>query len=115
VILNLGRSGFLKLKGGDSVSLFNVRLRIATRLELRGMGKGFWEIQEAMSNFTDDLPEVAAREAGVSIPPQLMAVPGEGFGAIGDGTILKAIMDFLKSEQGQALIKILVSLLIAAI
>lgn len=87
------------------MSLFNIRLRMATRLALRKEGKGFMEIQELMSGFTDDLPQVAAGMCGVAIPAEF------GAEAIGDGSILKAILDFLKSEQGQALIKMILMLL----
>lgn len=39
-------------------------------------------------------------------------VAGQKFGAIGDGTILQAIIDFFKSPQGQALIAALIQMLI---
>lgn len=98
---------------GTIVSLFNLQTRIRTRLALRLQGKGFWEIQEAMANWSDDLIPIAANMAKVKVPEALMAVEatGDGVGALGDGTILQAIWDFLNSPEGKALIQALLMLL----
>lgn len=93
------------------MSQFHIALRIETRLALRAKGKGFWDIQEAMSNWSDDLPGIAAGMAGVTIPPEVNSAQG-AVGAIGDGTIWKAIIDFLKSPAGQQLIAALIALLL---
>lgn len=90
------------------MSQFHLGLRIEVRLALRAQGKGFWAIQEAMSNWSDDLPQIAAGMAGISIPANLTSDTE----AIGDGTIWKAIIDFLKSPAGQALIQALLALLL---
>jgi len=50
--------------------------------------------------------EVVSAAIGIA-PPSVQL----GVGAIGDGTILKAIIDFLKSDLGKALISIILSLI----
>lgn len=75
--------------------------KLQTRFALRKQGYGFFEINGVMDGLDEDLIDAAVVEAG--------GVPA----ALGDGSILKAIIDFLKSENGQALIKIILGLLVA--
>jgi hypothetical protein len=80
--------------------LFYSLTRLQTRLALRKEGYGFFEINGILDGAEDEVIDAALVASG--------GVPV----ALGDGSILKAIMDFLKSEQGQALIKILLGLLV---
>lgn len=58
----------------------------------------------------------AAMETGAIMPDVAVEAGGLAhFGAIGDGHILKAIMDWLKSPEGQAFISALIKLLLAAL
>ncbi len=81
--------------------------KVRARHELRAKGYSFSEINTAMGQIDDHAIEAAAIMAG---PETEGAVH-----ALGDGKILQAILDFLKSPQGQELIKALVSMLIALI
>lgn len=83
------------------LSLFAIRAK--TRLELRKAGYNFRQINDVIDSVDDIAVQAAAAQANVSL------------GAIGDGTLIQAILDFLKSEQGQALIAALVKMLIALI
>lgn len=76
--------------------------KIATRLALRNQGKGFSEINHIMSGWDDGIVSMAV----TLMPPEHAAV-----GAIGDGTIIKAFWEFIKSPAGQALIAILIRIL----
>lgn len=86
---------------------FYALTRLACRRELRRQGHSFSEITELLDAADDDVIDAAAVSATVEIPPTT--------GAIGDGTIIRAIVDFLRSEQGQALIRALIALLMGLI
>ena len=82
---------------------FHPLLRLRCRAELRRQGKGPSEINSIMANWDDDMVPVAV---GMLNEEQQAAV-----GALGDGTILEKILEFLKSPAGQALLQILLQLL----
>ena len=86
---------------------FYAMVRLRTRATLRSQGYNPWQVNDLMDATEDDLIDVAAVQAQVTVPPTV--------GELGDGAILKAIIDFLKSEQGQALIKALITLLLSLI
>ena len=98
---------------------FGVLLRLETRFAARDAGYGFFEINRMMAKADDAKVSQAvsiARGMGHSVPDELLnADSGEGNEKIGDGTIIKGFFSFLQSEQGQALIKILLGPLIAAV
>ena len=90
--------------------MFHNLLGIRLRLALVAKGVPFWDRQRALANYSPDLVPIAEQMCGQTVPAGLVQ---EGVGAIGDGTILNAILDFLKSPAGQALIQALISLLVA--
>jgi hypothetical protein len=79
--------------------LFRIRTQLAVAAGLREQGYGLLEARQLSKTVDDDLIHHAATVADVSL------------GAIGDGTILQAILDFFKSPVGQALIAALIKLL----
>lgn len=83
--------------------LFYALTRLHARGALRRQGYGFFQINEMMDAAEDDIIDAAAMEVGI---------PRTG---LGDGTIIQAILDFLRSEQGQALISALIKLLLGAL
>lgn len=94
-------------------NLIGIRLRLA----MVAKGIGFWDRQRAMANYSPDMIPIAEGMCGTTVPAQFLAEPvADGaVGALGDGTILQAIIDFLKSPAGQALIQALLALLIGLI
>lgn len=81
--------------------------KVHARRKLAADGYSFRQINDAMSQVDTQAVEAAAFSAG----PEVESAVGK----LGDGTILQAIIDFLKSPQGQALIDALVKMLIALI
>lgn len=83
-------------------------LKIQVRNGLRRQGKSFSEINSIMDGWDDGLPDIAAS-----------MLPGEhqaaAVGAIGDGTLIQALIEFLKSPAGQALIAMLIKLLLGGL
>lgn len=77
--------------------------RLRARVELRRMGYKRDEVNSIMDGATDSAIDLAAITAGSTLPTMT---------AIGDGTILQAIIDFLKSPAGQQLIAALIALLL---
>lgn len=78
--------------------------RAAARRELRRQGKSFSESFRLVDDATDEMVDVAVAYAGVG-PVAVMQ-------GLGDGKIIDAILEFLRSEQGQAVIAALVKLLL---
>lgn len=91
------------------MSLFHVATRLQARAQLRDHGFGWIEINRHMRNCTDEMIGQAASAVGGQ--PNFSAT--EGVAALGDGEILKKIIEFLQSDTGQMLIQILLSLLLA--
>lgn len=89
--------------------LFNLRLRLRVRDELANRGLTRRQIRDRLDELDETLVGTALAQAGAV---EAVYALENGVGAIGDGTILKAIMDFLKSDLGQALIKIILGFLI---
>lgn len=87
--------------------LFNTRLRLAARAELRSRGYSFGEINDIVWAADDDVIDAAIEQAELDAPGVKAAL-----GALGDGTIIQAIIDFLKSPAGQALLQALIALLL---
>lgn len=87
---------------------FYVLTRLALRNHMRRMGYSREDINHAVDGASNDMIDTAIDHGGVSFA----AHAAGPVGAIGDGTILKAIADFLASPAGQALIQILLSLLL---
>lgn len=81
-----------------------IQARIQCRRELRRQGYGFQEINSVIGAV--DADEMHATAASIS--PECAA----RVGALGDGTIIQAIIDFFKSPQGQELLAALVKMLI---
>lgn len=82
--------------------MFHPLARVAVRRELRSRGASFRESFVLAASLTAD-----------DIDGAVQAVEGApaAVGAIGDGSVLKAIADFFASPLGQALIQLLASLL----
>jgi hypothetical protein len=107
------------------VAQFNSHAYPLARLHARqalvrqeGLVKG----SRAMAGWDPDLVDVAAAQAASADPAVAAAMPALGAaeaagtaGALGDGTIIQAILDFFKSPQGQAVIAALVKLLLTAL
>lgn len=88
--------------------IFYVMVRNRLQSELREAGMTFSEARHAVDDLTDDVVDSAVGQ--VDDTP-------EGVGAvytIGDGKLLSGIFDFLQSEQGQALIALLLKVLLGA-
>ena len=83
-------------------------LKLRVRAGLRAQGKGFAEINHLMDGWDDELPTMAA--ALLPDAEQAAAV-----GALGDGTLIQALIDFLKSPAGKALIEMLIKLLLGGL
>ncbi len=81
--------------------------KVRARHELRSKGYSFSEINTAMGQIDDHALEAAAIMAG---PETEGAVH-----ALGDGKLIDAILAFLKSDAGKALIDALTKMLIALI
>jgi hypothetical protein len=79
--------------------------KVHARRELSNQGYSFRQINEAMQHVDGQAVSAAAMMAG----PEVEGAVGK----LGDGTILQAILDFLKSPQGQQLIDALVKMLLA--
>jgi hypothetical protein len=60
------------------------------------------DVNDVLSDVTDDV--IDAEIVALNLPPMV--------GAIGDGSIIQAILDFFKSPEGQALIAALVKMLL---
>jgi len=75
-----------------------IRFRVA--VELRKQGHTFDEAHELAGQLTDDMIHAGVEQTDGAV------------GAIGDGTILQKIIDFLSSPQGQALIALLIKILL---
>jgi len=85
------------------LQLFVVRNQVRQKLREHGVSRS--AINSVIDSVDEDSVAVAAESASVS----MSAMP---VGKLGDGTILNAIMDFLKSPQGQALIDALMKMLL---
>lgn len=96
------------------MSSSNMRLatRVALRIALRQHGLGFYEISQVVAGMDEEDIELAATLSGTSEKVQQLRSLQSG---IGDGSIIRAIWEWLKSEEGKAflewLIKILLGLL----
>lgn len=80
-------------------------VKAAVRRELLAKGKSRSEINQYIDNIDEDAVSSAAESNDVS----MAAMP---VGKLGDGTIIQAILGFLKSPQGQQLIAALVQMLL---
>lgn len=80
--------------------------KLAVRAELRARGYKFFEINDVIAGIDDDVIDVAAAQTNA-----VSGVQDATVGAIGDGAILKAITEFLKSDLGKALVAAILALL----
>lgn len=87
--------------------LFYGVVKLRARRELLEQGYGRSEVRALMVLCDDARVDEAVASSGASVP--------QVASAIGDGSIIKAIMEFLQSEAGQALIKALLALLMSLI
>lgn len=83
--------------------VFYSLVQARVRRQLRRQGVTGDDLDDAMQACRAELIDATVAEQ-----PALV-------GAIGDGKILNAILDFLRSEQGQALVSALVKILLALI
>ena len=84
--------------------LFRARTQMAVASALRQKGFGILETRRLAASVDDDTIHLAMSMA----PPSV----ANAVGALGDGSILQAILDFFASPLGQQLIQLLVSLLL---
>lgn len=91
--------------------LFRVAVRLEVAREARDLGLSFSERRNLLNHVMD--------EARLMTASSQFGVPGEYLVdnlqpvALGDGTILRAILDWLASEEGRAFIKFLIGLFMA--
>jgi hypothetical protein len=80
-----------------------------------GFLKALRKVREIDDEEMDACCMQAAGVAGVELAavPFASATAAGAVGAIGDGHIIKAIIDWLKTPQGQAFIKALISIILA--
>ena len=97
--------------------IFYAITEIETRRKLRKSGHGLAETNELMNGFNSGIVDAAATQIapipdfGATVP----VVPTGNTGAIGDGSILKAVEAFFASPLGQTLIQMLETLLLGLI
>ena len=75
--------------------------RLALRRELRDQGYGFFQIRHLVAAAEEELINQAVAQSGVRPP-------------VG-GPVLDAIIEFFKSEDGKAIISVLIKILLAAL
>ena len=85
--------------------LFYSLVRVHARAALRKKGLTRSQVNDAIDAATDDVVDAAVAESKATPPAP---------GAFGDGTIIQAIIDFLKSPAGQQIIAILIQIILAA-
>jgi hypothetical protein len=93
--------------------LFNIACRIEARAHARELGLSRKETRAIIEKMTDEAVEKARKSYGLQVPMEFLSdgsAPVEGMGALGDGSILKAILGWLSSDEGKAFIKFLISL-----
>ena len=83
------------------IAAFHAFTRLATRAALRKQGKSRSEIADIIDYATDDVIDAVASEGKV--------------GAFGDGVVIKNILDWLGSPEGQAFIKMLIEIIMTLI
>lgn len=83
-------------------------LKLRVRTALRAQGKSWSEVNGIMDGWDDSLPDMAA----TMLPDD---AKDAAVGALGDGTLIQALIDFLKSPAGQALIAMLIKLLLGGL
>lgn len=96
--------------------LFNLLARIEVRRGLVAEGHSPFKAGRTLRQYFDDAVETAAATAGVAVPAQfsLQDDGGEGLvGAFGDGEIIKAIREWLRSEEGRAFVSTVLKLILA--
>jgi hypothetical protein len=86
--------------------MFCAEVRIAARHELRKQGKSFKEAWEISQQLTDEVIGAAV--------PDAKAISGVDLGQFGDGTILKILVDWIESPQGQQFFEALLQILLKA-
>jgi hypothetical protein len=93
----------------DSYTQARIQTRIALRKQV-----GVLKAIQAMNNWDDGLLDTAVDQVSATNPElgAEAAATMSAVGAIGDGTILKAIIDFFKGPQGQQIIDAVVKLLL---
>lgn len=90
--------------------MFRVAVRLEVAREARDLGLSFSERRNLLSNVMDEAKlQSAAQEYGVPVE----YLVDQGTVALGDGSILRAILDWLSSEEGRAFIKFLIGLFMA--
>lgn len=88
--------------------LLVVELRAAIRQELFQKGVGFIEALRISRKSVDS----AVVDEAIEISPSEVKAELAKVGAIGDGTLIKFFTDFLNSDLGKALVKLLLSLIV---
>lgn len=88
-------------------------LLLRTRESLSDMGFSRDERRAMIAAVDDEMIAAAEAQSGVTLPDQSMLAAAVG-GPLDDRPILKMIVDFLKSPEGQALLKALLALILAA-
>jgi hypothetical protein len=84
---------------------FHALTRLSLRGELRRKGFGPLKINGLIDAASDDVIDAAVDDASVSAT----------VGAFGDGTVIQTIIDWLKSDAGQAFIAALLKIILALV
>ena len=96
------------------MSDFGFCIRLRARIAGRRAGLSRDDINMVIDGIDDEVIAKAKALSGVKIPDfkdgQAIEVPGSTVGAFGDGTIIRQILDFLASPEGQQLIRFIFSL-----
>ena len=82
------------------------RLRVRAGLAEKGLRRR--DVNRAMDGYDERILAMASVQSGVTVPNFAEA-------ALGDGTIIKAIIEFFNSEAGKKLIDALIQLLLSFI
>lgn len=84
---------------------FQSVIRGVVRLRLRRLGYDRSVLDDAVELVNEDLIELASLQSDIPIL--------QDYQKIGDGTIIQAILEFLKSEQGKKLIDAILTIILS--
>jgi hypothetical protein len=92
--------------------MFRVAVRLEVSREARDLDLSFSERRSLLKNVMDEASLKMAADKFGGVPVEYLVDDVEAV-AFGDGSLLRAILDWLSSEEGRAFIKFLIGLFMA--